>query len=105
MGISATPEQVGALAAINSFLLDETLDAFIPPGSAGTDKKTLIVALVDQLEGMNLSSALLAPTAVRPASSATQSAGLPVKVIAARRGFTRRSTQRTGSTSTWMPNR
>jgi hypothetical protein len=62
VGIGATLEQVGTLAAIKSFLLDETLDAFIPPGSAGTDKMTLIVGLVDQLQGMNLSSALLAPT-------------------------------------------
>lgn len=62
MSIELTPEQRGALVAIKAFLLDETLDAFILRGSAGTGKTTLIAKLVQILEDMHLSCALLAPT-------------------------------------------
>jgi ATP-dependent exoDNAse (exonuclease V) alpha subunit len=62
MSIELTPEQRGALVAIKAFLLDETLDAFILRGSAGTGKTTLVAKLVEMLEGMHLSCALLAPT-------------------------------------------
>ena len=62
MSIELTPEQQEALLAIKAFLLDETLDTFILRGSAGTGKTTLIAKLVEMLEDMHLSCALLAPT-------------------------------------------
>lgn len=62
MAIHLTPEQDAALDAIKSFLRDESQDAFILRGSAGTGKTTLIAKLVETLEEMNLSGALLAPT-------------------------------------------
>ena len=62
MTIELTSEQVAALDAIKFFLLDDTQDVFILRGSAGTGKTTLIARLVDTLEEMNLSCALLAPT-------------------------------------------
>ncbi len=62
MAIQLTTEQSAALNAIKSFLCDDTLDAFVLRGSAGTGKTTLIARLVDMLEEMNLSCALLAPT-------------------------------------------
>lgn len=62
MSIELTPEQREALVAIKAFLLDETLDAFILRGSAGTGKTTLVAKLVEILEDMHLSCALLAPT-------------------------------------------
>lgn len=62
MSIQLTAEQRQALVAIKSFLLDETLDAFILRGSAGTGKTTLVAKLVEMLEDMHLSCALLAPT-------------------------------------------
>lgn len=62
MSIEPTHEQRKALVAIKSFLLDETLDAFILRGSAGTGKTTLVAKLVEMLEDMHLSCALLAPT-------------------------------------------
>lgn len=62
MEIQLTEEQSAALSAIKSFLLDDTQDAFILRGSAGTGKTTLIAQLIGILEGMNLSCTLLAPT-------------------------------------------
>lgn len=62
MNINLTPEQSAALSATVAFLQDDSLDAFILRGSAGTGKTTLIAKLVDTLEDMNLSCALLAPT-------------------------------------------
>ena len=62
MSIQLTQEQTAALDAIKVFLRDEKQDAFILRGSAGTGKTTLIAKLVDTLEEMNLSCALLAPT-------------------------------------------
>lgn len=62
MEIQLTEEQSVALSAIKSFLLDDTQDAFILRGSAGTGKTTLIARLIGILEGMNLSCTLLAPT-------------------------------------------
>ena len=64
MGVSIelTPEQREALVAIKAFLLDEKQDAFILRGSAGTGKTTLVAKLVEVLDDMHLSCALLAPT-------------------------------------------
>lgn len=62
MDIQLTPEQALALDAITSFLRDDTQDAFVLRGSAGTGKTTLVAKLVSTLEVMNLSCALLAPT-------------------------------------------
>lgn len=62
MNIKLTPDQSAALDAIKSFLLDDKIDAFILRGSAGTGKTTLIARAVEELEGMNLSFAVLAPT-------------------------------------------
>jgi AAA domain/UvrD-like helicase C-terminal domain len=62
MNINLTLEQAQALKAIKAFLLNDTQDAFILRGSAGTGKTTLIAGLVETLEEMNLSCALLAPT-------------------------------------------
>lgn len=62
MGIQLTEEQSAALDAIKTFLLDDSRDAFVLRGSAGTGKTTLIAKLVETLEEMNLSCSLLAPT-------------------------------------------
>jgi hypothetical protein len=62
VAIRLTLEQSAALDAIKSFLSDDTLDAFILRGSAGTGKTTLIAMLVNALDHMHLSCALLAPT-------------------------------------------
>ena len=62
MTVTTTPEQSAAISAIRSFLSDDQQDAFILRGSAGTGKTTLIAKLVEVLEEMNLSCALLAPT-------------------------------------------
>lgn len=62
VAIKLTSEQSEALRAIKSFLHDDKQDAFILRGSAGTGKTTLIASLVDELEEMHLSCALLAPT-------------------------------------------
>lgn len=60
--IQLTDEQSTTLRAIESFLHDEELDAFILRGSAGTGKTTLIAELVTRLDSLKLSYALLAPT-------------------------------------------
>lgn len=62
MAIHLNEEQSAALDAIRSFLRNEEQDAFILRGSAGTGKTTLIARLVDMLDEMHLSCALLAPT-------------------------------------------
>lgn len=62
MSINLTADQSSALSAIRTFLADESLDAFILRGGAGTGKTTLVGKLVEVLEHMNLSCALLAPT-------------------------------------------
>lgn len=60
--INLTPDQSTAISAIKVFLRDDKLDAFILRGSAGTGKTTLIAKIVEELQGMNLSCSLLAPT-------------------------------------------
>lgn len=60
--IELNEEQASALEAIESFLRNDDLDAFILRGSAGTGKTTLIASLMDTLDKMNLSCALMAPT-------------------------------------------
>lgn len=62
MAIELTTEQAAALNAITAFLRDDSLDAFVLRGSAGTGKTTLVASLVTELEKMHLSCALLAPT-------------------------------------------
>jgi len=62
MEIRLNPEQTAALGAIRSFLSDDSLDAFILRGSAGTGKTTLVAKLVEELKRVHLSCALLAPT-------------------------------------------
>jgi hypothetical protein len=60
--IELNAEQGSALQAIKSFLRDDDIDAFILRGSAGTGKTTLIARLIEALDEMNLSCALMAPT-------------------------------------------
>ncbi len=60
--IRPTPDQAAALDAIEGFLRDDGLDAFILRGGAGTGKTALIAALVGRLSARNLSPALVAPT-------------------------------------------
>ena len=62
MTIELNKDQVAALAALQAFLADDNLDAFILRGGAGTGKTTLIGKLVEELNNMNVSCALLAPT-------------------------------------------
>lgn len=76
-----TSEQSDALRAIKSFLRDDKQDAFILRGSAGTGKTTLIASLVDALEEMHLSCALLAPT-----GRAARILGNKIKQITGRSG-------------------
>ncbi|MBV5323050.1 MAG: AAA family ATPase [Ilumatobacteraceae bacterium] len=80
--IQLTPEQIAALDAIKSFLRDDMQDAFILRGSAGTGKTTLIAKLVDTLEEMNLSCALLAPT-----GRAARILGNKIKQITGKSGY------------------
>lgn len=62
MTIQLNKDQTSALTAIQDFLKDDTIDAFILRGGAGTGKTTLIGKLVEELARMHLSPALLAPT-------------------------------------------
>ena len=57
-----TQDQACAINAVDSFLRDKTLDAFVLRGSAGTGKTTLIAKIVDLVAASNMSCALLAPT-------------------------------------------
>ena len=82
MTIILTPEQSVALCAIKSFLRDDKQDAFILRGSAGTGKTTLIAKLVDTLDEMNLSCALLAPT-----GRAARILGNKIKQITGKPGY------------------
>lgn len=82
MTIILTSEQSAALCAIKSFLLDDRQDVFILRGSAGTGKTTLIAKLVDTLEEMNLSCALLAPT-----GRAARILGNKIKQITGKPGY------------------
>lgn len=81
VAIKLTSEQSEALRAIKSFLRDDKQDAFILRGSAGTGKTTLIASLVDELEEMHLSCALLAPT-----GRAARILGNKIKQITGRTG-------------------
>lgn len=82
MTIQLTREQSAALDAIKSFLRDDSLDAFVLRGSAGTGKTTLIAKLVDTLEEMNLSCHLLAPT-----GRAARILGNKIKQITGKPGY------------------
>jgi len=77
MEIQLSEEQSAALDAIKTFLLDDSQDAFILRGSAGTGKTTLIAKLVETLEEMNLSCSLLAPTGRAPEFWETRSSRSP----------------------------
>lgn len=81
VAIKLTSEQSKALRAIKSFLRHDKQDAFILRGSAGTGKTTLIASLVDELEDMHLSCALLAPT-----GRAARILGNKIKQITGRTG-------------------
>lgn len=82
MNISLTPEQSAALSTIETFLRNDSLDAFILRGSAGTGKTTLIAKLLDSLEEMNLSCILLAPT-----GRAARILGNKIKQITGKHGY------------------
>ncbi len=82
MEIVLNQEQSDALSAIRSFLLNDSLDAFILRGSAGTGKTTLIAKLIDVLEEMNLSCQLLAPT-----GRAARILGNKIQQITGRHGY------------------
>ena len=82
MEIVLNQEQSDALSAIRSFLLDDSLDAFILRGSAGTGKTTLIAKLIDVLEETNLSCQLLAPT-----GRAARILGNKIQQITGRHGY------------------
>ena len=62
MTIQLNKAQEAALSAIQGFLGDDSIDAFILRGGAGTGKTTLIARLAAELARMHLSTALLAPT-------------------------------------------
>ena len=49
MTIEINKDQVAALAALQAFLADDNLDAFILRGGAGTGKTTLVGRLVEDL--------------------------------------------------------
>ena len=82
MALKHTSEQAAALRAIKSFLRDDSQDAFILRGSAGTGKTTLIASLVDTLQEMHLSCSLLAPT-----GRAARILGNKIKLITGRSEF------------------
>ena len=60
--IELNKNQTAALPAIEGFLTNDRLDAFIMRGGAGTGKTTLIGKLVEVFGKQNLSFELLAPT-------------------------------------------
>ena len=60
--IELNKNQTAVLSAIDGFLANDRLDAFIMRGGAGTGKTTLIGKLVADLRNQNLSFELLAPT-------------------------------------------
>ncbi|WP_158654922.1 ATP-dependent DNA helicase [Aeromonas sp. ASNIH5] len=82
MAVQLTGEQSAALDAIKTFLLDDSRDAFVLRGSAGTGKTTLIGKLVETLEEMNLSCSLLAPT-----GRAARILGNKIKQITGNHGY------------------
>ena len=82
MEIQLTGEQSAALDAIKAFLLDDSRDAFVLRGSAGTGKTTLVAKLVKTLEEMNLSCSLLAPT-----GRAARILGNKIKQITGKSGY------------------
>lgn len=62
MAVELNDDQASALAAVQAFLLDDDIDAFILRGSAGSGKTTLIASVCDAAANLNLTCALLAPT-------------------------------------------
>lgn len=62
VNIQLNAEQTEALDAIKAFMRDDTMDAFILRGSAGTGKTTLIAKLAEALAPMKVKCAALAPT-------------------------------------------
>lgn len=60
--IELNGEQTEALNKITAFVRDDSMDAFILCGSAGTGKTTLIAKLVEALAAMKVSCTALAPT-------------------------------------------
>ncbi len=97
MSTQLTCEQSQALDTIRSFLRDDSLDAFILRGSAGTGKTTLIAKLVDSLEEMNLSCHLLAPT-----GRAARILGNKIKQISGKLGYESSTIHRAIYTLTWV---
>ncbi|THD09667.1 hypothetical protein B1991_01815 [Rhodanobacter lindaniclasticus] len=79
-------EQIEALKAVQVFLRDDALNAFILRGSAGTGKTTLIAKLVGALAEMNLSCQLLAPT-----GRAARIMGNKVRAIVGETGYESRT--------------
>ena len=62
MEVRLNGEQAEALDAITAFVRDDTLDAFILRGSAGTGKTTLIAKLAASLATVKIPCMALAPT-------------------------------------------
>lgn len=60
--IELNSQQLVALSKIQDFLIDDSLDVFILRGSAGTGKTTLIAKLIEHLNEVKQTYALLAPT-------------------------------------------
>jgi hypothetical protein len=60
--IQLNPDQLEAMQAIEHFLNNPSLDAFVLCGSAGTGKTTLVAKIIEQAKRFGLESMLVAPT-------------------------------------------
>ncbi len=60
--IQLNDDQSKAMMAIEQFLLDPSMDAFVLYGSAGTGKTTLVARIIELAYSLELQSMLVAPT-------------------------------------------